>query len=115
MGKNTTKRIYYLKVNILMRENGWIWKRIFPECKLLYEGEYLCGKKNGKGKYFSIIGNVSYDDEFLNGLKHGMAKEYSIFETVEYKGEFIYGQRTGNGKNFDIFDGLILINGYLCW
>ena len=44
-----------------------------------------------------------------------MGKEYSIFETVEYKGEFIYGQRTGNGKNFDIFDGLILINGYLCW
>ena len=37
--------------------------------KILYEGEYLDGKRNGKGKEYDFNGKLIYDGEFVNGKR----------------------------------------------
>ena len=38
--------------------------------KLIYEGEYLNGKKwNGKGKEYNKYGELIFEGEYLNGNK----------------------------------------------
>ena len=39
------------------------------ERTLIYEGEYLNGKKNGKGKEYNDDGDLIFEGEFLNGKK----------------------------------------------
>ena len=34
---------------------------------LEFEGEYLNGKKNGKGKEYNNIGEIIFEGEYLNG------------------------------------------------
>ena len=46
--------------------------------QLEYEGEFLNGKKNGKGKQYSYNGQLEYEGEFLNGKKNGNGKEYNF-------------------------------------
>ena len=65
-------------------ENGnIIYELINGNCKvkeydydgyLIFEGEYLNGKRNGKGKVYYKYGNLYYEDEFLNGqrIKNGI-------------------------------------------
>ena len=49
---------------------------------LIYEGEYLNGKRNGKGKEYDRDGYLKFEGEYLNGKRNGKGKEY-------YDGEFI--------------------------
>ena len=46
------------------------------EGKLRYDGEYLNGKRNGKGKEYNDDGNLVFEGEYLNGEKNGKGKEY---------------------------------------
>ena len=85
------------------------------------EGEYLNGKRNGKGKEYKyssfiaqeeenipeeLIGkrkeyigtSLIYDGEYLNGKRHGKGKEYKINGRLKYEGEFSNGKRHGKGK-----------------
>ena len=41
----------------------------FKSKKKIYEGEYLNGKRNGKGKEYNYDGSVKYEGEYLNGEK----------------------------------------------
>ena len=41
---------------------------------LLFEGEYLKGKKNGKGKEYNQDGKLIYEGEYLNGVRNGKWK-----------------------------------------
>ena len=44
---------------------------------LIFEGEYLNGKRNGKGKEYNYYdGDLSFEGEYLNGKKNGKGKEY---------------------------------------
>ena len=43
--------------------------------KLIFEGEYLNGKRNGKGKEY-WNGELIFEGEYLNGLRNGKGKEY---------------------------------------
>ena len=47
---------------------------------LLYEGEYLNGKRNGKGKEYDYDGNVIFEGEYLNGKE--MEEEENIMIKV---------------------------------
>ena len=51
-------------------ENG---KRYFKEFdkygKLIFEGEYLNGERNGKGKEYNYEGFIIYEGEYLNGKR----------------------------------------------
>ena len=50
---------------------------------MIYEGEYLKGKKSGKGKEFDEKNLLIYEGDFLNGKRNGKGKSY------EYKSESI--------------------------
>jgi len=51
-----------------MEENG---KEKY-DSKLIFEGEYLNGKINGKGKEYSEpFGKLIFEGEYLNGKRNG--------------------------------------------
>ena len=42
----------------------------------MFEGEYLNGEKNGKGKEYYHDGDLEYEGEFLQGMRNGKGKLY---------------------------------------
>jgi len=77
---------------------------------LKFEGEYLNGERNGKGKEYDAFGKVIFEGYFLMGKK-----KYSYHEsdydnlTLEYEGEISEGKRHGNGKEYSL--GRIIFEG----
>ena len=51
-------------------------KEYYKNGNLEFEGEYLKGKRNGKGKEYYNNGTLKYEGDFLNGLWKGNGKEY---------------------------------------
>jgi len=41
----------------------------------MFEGEYLNGKRHGKGKEY-CDNKLKFEGEYLNGKRHGKGKEY---------------------------------------
>ena len=100
----------------------------------IFEGEYINGLPNGKGKEYYVNGNLKFEGEYLNGYKNGKGKLYFesgdlsfeveflynqpmkgkcyINKRLEYEGEFLY-IRKYNGKGYDEQGNIIyeLING----
>ena len=61
---------------------------------LEFKGEYLNGKKNGKGKeYEHIFGKLEFECEYLDGKRNGKGKEYDSNGEIIFEGEFLYGYR----------------------
>jgi len=56
----------------MKKENYIMTKKL-----LKYEGEFLNGKKNGKGVEYGRLSNIKYVGEFL-GKKNGKIKEYVL-------------------------------------
>ena len=54
---------------------------------LIFEGEYLNGKRNGKGKEYDNEGNLIFEGEYLNGKRNGKEKKYN------YDGQLLYLRR----------------------
>jgi len=42
----------------------------------MFEGEYLNGKRNGKGKEYYVNGKLIFEGEYLNGERNGKEKIY---------------------------------------
>ena len=80
------------------------------------------GKKNGKGKEYNDDNNVIFDGEYLNGKKigkeynnygklifdgdrNGKGKEY-YFGKLEFEGEYLNGKKY-NGKGYDRKNNII--------
>ena len=70
--------------------------------KLVFEGEYLNGKRNGKGKEYDNNGKLIYEGEYLNGKRHGKGKEYDYNTNLIYEVEYLKGKRIGKGKEYYI-------------
>ena len=52
-------------------------KEYYSDGKLLFEGEYLNGQRNGEGKEYNFInGKLEFEGEYLNGKK--MEKEKNM-------------------------------------
>ena len=61
---------------------------------MIFEGEYLNGKRNGKGKEYSIYGKIEFEGEYLNGKRNGKGKEYYIFNgELKFEGDYLNGKR----------------------
>jgi len=61
---------------------------------LFYEGEYLNGERNGKGKEYNYNGELIFDGEYKEGEKwNGIGKEYNNNGQLIFEGEFIEGKR----------------------
>ena len=90
---------------------------------LIYEGIYLNGERNGKGKDYEIKGNIIFEGEYSNGKKwegkifdiqnnnihelkngKGFIKEYCYDENNKvitnqlYEGEYSNGLKNEKGK-----------------
>ena len=102
---------------------------------LIFEGEYLKGQKNGKGKdyyiEYSSESGIKFEGEYLynkrwNGkgydkkgnviyeLKNGkgLIKEYDNYrDTLLFEGEYINGERNGKGKDYDIYNAKLKFEG----
>ena len=83
-----------------------------------FEGEYLNGERNGKGKEYDHY-NLMFEGEYKNGKKwngigynencniiyelkngKGYVKEY--FEgNLIFEGQYLEGERNGEGKEFE--------------
>ena len=76
----------------------------------IYEGEFLNGKKNGKGKEYYNQNILAFEGEYLNGKRNGKGKEYynkrdddydDESNKLKFEGEYINGKEW-NGKGYDI-------------
>ena len=86
---------------------------------LIFEGEYLNGKRNGKGKEYNNNGNLEFEGEYLNDKKwngkgyndqnnfvyelkngNGKVKEFYINDEIKFEGEYINGVKNGKGKEY---------------
>jgi len=75
--------------------------------ELEYEGDYLKGQRNGKGKKYEN-GGLKYEGEFLNNKRNGIGKEYKNNEII-YEGKFYNDERSGRGKEY--YKGEIIFEG----
>ena len=73
---------------------------------LLFEGEYLNGEKNGKGKEYDKYQKVIFEGTYLNKKRHGKGKEYDSHSyKLIFEGEYLNGKRW-NGKGFTLFHSI---------
>ena len=78
------------------KRNGKGKKYDYKDDKLSFEGEYLNGKIwNGKG--YNINGNIEF--EIKEGK--GYIKEFDYNGELIFEGEYLNGLRNGKGKEFD--------------
>ena len=93
------------------KEKGILMEYISGTNILLYEGEFLNGKKNGKGKEYYINGKLKFEGEYLKGKKvEGIGydiegnktlilqndckgKEYYNKGKIKFDGEYFNGKR----------------------
>jgi len=80
-------------------KNGNIIEYILYTNILIFKGEYLNGKRNGKGKECDN-NNLVFEGEYINGKRNGKGKEYSDRGHLEFKGEYLNGVRNGKGKEY---------------
>ena len=70
--------------------------------KLLYIGEFMNGKKNGKGKEFNDKGKLIFEGEFFKGKRwNGYGFEYNYRDILIFEGEYLNGKRNGKGKEYN--------------
>ena len=88
-----------------------------------FEGEYINGKRNGKGKEYSkfflndeyfkenIFRKLAFNGEYLNGKKwNGKFKEYYYDGEIQFDGEYINGEINGMAKEYNC-DGNLEFSG----
>ena len=72
-----------------------------------FEGEYLYGQKNGRGKKY-YEGKLSFEGEYLNGKRNGKGKKYYNDELL-FEGEYLNDKMHGHGKAY--YQGKLLFEG----
>ena len=60
---------------------------------------YILSNGNGKVNEYDNSGQLLFEGEYLKGKRNGMGKEYKYGELI-YEGEFQYGIRHGKGRDF---------------
>ena len=78
----------YIKFN----SNNIIKEYNINNDKLIFEGEYLNGKRNGKGKEYMDT-KLIFEGEYLNGKRNGKGKEYDKDGKLKFEGEYLKGRK----------------------
>ena len=52
-------------------------KEYNDEGKLIFEGEYINGERNGKGKEYYDNDKFIFEGKYINGKRNGKGKEYN--------------------------------------
>ena len=104
---------YFTGRYIIYESNGIVKEIDYIDNILRFEGEYLNGKRHGKGKEYNKYSELTFEGEYLNGKRHGKGKEYNTFGELTFEGEYLNGKRNGKGKeykNYLLFEGEYLNN-----
>ena len=92
------------------------WQRIYKRYwkgKLIFEGEFLNGQRNGKGKAYDSSGELYFEGEYLKGQEwNGKGKKYIFYSKSDYEGEFLCGKLLGKGKEYNYGGNLIFEGEY---
>jgi len=88
---------FFSRRYIIYNKNGIAREYSGYNDELIFEGEYLNGQRNGKGKEYHYEDKLKYEGEYLNGLKNGKGKEYNYKGKLEFEGEYFNGNKW-NGK-----------------
>ena len=91
----------------IVETNGRIKEFFRCNDKIAYEGEYLNGKRNGKGKEYNKKGQLIYEGEYSNGKRHGKGKEYwNTYDFILiFEGKFSNGHKWDGKEYFKYIDG----------
>ena len=76
-------------------------------------GVLICELKNRKGKIKELYENgyVKFEGEYINGKINGKGREYDSDGNLIFEGEYLNGKRNGKGKKFYGDFGDLLIEG----
>ena len=89
------KNEYQFEGKYLRRRKGKEYDIQYNE--LLFEGEYLNGKRNGKGKEYCSEDKVMFEGEYINGKKSGKGKylyeDFLKIIRVIFEGEYLEGKK----------------------
>ena len=95
----------YNRLYKILDEKGKMIYLTIDRNDLIFKGEHLNGKKNGKGReFYNIESNdyiLKFDGDYLNGKKNGKGKEYYSNGNLKFEGEYLNGERNGEGKEYD--------------
>ena len=72
-------------------------KIYYSDGNIKYEGEFVNGKKEGRGKLIFVNGEY-YIGQFSNNKLNGKGKMYYNNSTIKYKGDFVNGKMERSGK-----------------
>ena len=75
---------------------------------LIFEGGYINGQRNDKGKEYYRYGELLFEGEYLNGVKNGKGKEYFGDGRLSFEGEYLNGKEW-IGTRFDINGNIFYI------
>ena len=83
-----------------------------------FDGEYLNGERNGKGKEYHVNGELKFEGKYLNGKRwegkgydplnnivyelkdeKSLIKEYNDEGILIFDGEYLNGEKNGKEKN----------------
>ena len=91
-------RLWYI-IYEFKNGKGYI-KELSDYGSILFEGEYLNGKRNGKGKEYNSNGILKYEGYYKDGKRNGKGKEYfSNEEILIFEGDYLYNSRI-KGKEY---------------
>ena len=81
----------------------------YDEGELVFEGQYINGKRHGKGKEYNYQGYLLFEGEYLNGKRNGKGKEYYWNSgKLEFEGGYLNdNDNKWNGKGYDFFGNIL--------
>ena len=70
--------------------NGYVKEYKSNNLKLIFEGYYMNGKRNGRGIEYND--DITFEGEFLNGIKNWKGVEYNP-KSILFYGEYLNGKK----------------------
>ena len=61
--------------------------------EIIFDGEFLNGKRNGKGKEYYDNSVLKFEGEYLNNKRNGKGKQYSDYGRLLFEVEYLNGER----------------------
>ena len=99
-GKKWNGIVYEYNVIYELHEGNGFVIEFNNRDNLFFEGQYINGFKNGKGKeYYTYKGQPLFEGNYLNGKKNGKGKEYDDEGNLIFEGEYKYNHRI-KGKEY---------------
>ena len=68
----------------------------------MFKGNYIIYETDRLGKEYDFYGTLLYEGEYLNGKRNGKGKEYCE-NVLIFEGEYLNGKINGKAKFYDFF------------